>query len=398
MSLTHLPIDAILLADNNPRKTFVQESLEELATSIQERGVLVPVIVRPTSEGRYELIAGERRVRASRIAGATEIPAIIRDVTDDEAAIDALLENVQREDMNPIDKARGVKELLARLSLAQVTRSLGISETTVRRLLELLDLPPLLQRELIPRPGEDSLISEGHARVLLGFNSDPETQKQLLEKIKAEKMGVGAAESVAKAIKEFPERKEIFLTAASQASAELTRSLRETTGSAGVAKTRRSQTAAEHVKIVDKLGQGFLDALDPELIPYLSNEEMNRLLALMTRLCRSSEVFTHKLRQTLEKEEAGFREIYTHCPLCGRVELIGANKCSACWTILRRCIDCGHFDAASGRCASQRLPIAEAEASVPTEASRSFKCQEYRPRYQPKGAPLPVSDSGGRRL
>ncbi|MGC4047001.1 MAG: ParB/RepB/Spo0J family partition protein [Armatimonas sp.] len=397
MSLKQLPIDAILLADNNPRKTFVQESLEELAVSIQERGVLVPVIVRPTPDGRYELIAGERRVRASRIAGAVEIPAIVRDVSDDEAAIDALLENVQREDMNPIDKARGVKELLARLSLAQVTRSLGISETTVRRLLELLDLPPLLQRELIPRPGEDSVISEGHARILLGFNNDPETQQQLLEKIKNEKLGVGAAENVAKAIKEFPDRKEIFLTAAGQASAEMTRSLRESSGTTP-AKARRSQTAAEHLKVIDKLGQGFLDALDPEIIPYLSSEEMNRLLALMTRLCRSSEVFTHKLRQALEKEEFGFREIYTHCPLCGRVELIGANKCSACWTILRRCSDCGHFDAASGRCASQRLPISETEANAPTETSRSFKCEEYRPRYQPKGAPLPIADAGGRRI
>jgi ParB family transcriptional regulator, chromosome partitioning protein len=397
VSLKQLPLDAILLADNNPRKTFVQESLEELAISIQERGVLVPVIVRPTSDGRYELIAGERRVRASRIAGAIEIPAIIREVSDDEAAIDALLENVQREDMNPIDKARGVKELLARLPMEQVTRSLGISETTVRRLLELLDLPPLLQRELIPRPGSDTPLSEGHARVLLGFNSDPETQKQLLEKIKNEKLGVGAAESVAKAIKEFPDRKEIFLTAAGQASGEMTRSLRESVG-ATAAKARRSQTAGEHLKTIDKFGQGFLDALDPEIIPFLSSEEMNRLLALMTRLCRNSEVFTHKLRQALDKEEFGFREVYTHCPLCGRVELIGANKCSACWTILRRCSDCGHFDAESKRCAAHKVPIPDEEASAPTEASKSFKCQEYRPRYQPKGTPLPVADTGGRRI
>ncbi len=397
MSLKQLPLDAILLADNNPRKTFVQESLEDLAVSIQERGVLVPVIVRPTADGRYELIAGERRVRASRIAGLPDIPALIRDVTDDEAAIDSLLENVQREDMNPIDKARGIKELLVRLPLDQVCRSLGTSETTVRRLLELLELPPMLQRELIPRPGVELTLSEGHARVLLNFNDNSELQKKLLEKIKTEKLGVGASETVAKAIKEFPDRAEIFLTAAGQASGEMTRSLRENNGTGP--RARRSQTAGEHLKTVDKFGQGFLDALDPELIPFLSGEEMNRLLALMTRICRSSEVFTHKLRQALEKEEFGFREVYTHCPLCGRVELIGANKCSACWTILRRCSDCGHFDDESKRCAVHKVPISATEADAPTEASKSFKCQEYRPRYQPKGTPLPVVGAGsGRRI
>jgi hypothetical protein len=243
----------------------------------------------------------------------------------------------------------------------------------------------------------ETILSEGHGRILLGFNGDTETQKQLLEKIKSEKLSVVASESVAKAIKEFPERKEIFLAASSQASGALTRSLRESTGAP---RTRRSQTAGEHLKTIDKFGQSFLDALDSEIIPFLTGEEMNRLLALMTRLCRSSEVFTHKLRQALEKEEFGFREVYTHCPLCGRVELIGANKCSACWTILRRCIDCGHFDEPGGRCGAHRIPIPADEARAPTESSKSFKCPEFRPRYQPKGTALPIAgtESGGRRI
>lgn len=400
MSLIQVPLDAIQLSDFNPRKTFIQDSLEELAQSIRERGVLVPVLVRPTPEGRYEVVAGERRVRASRIAGLNHVPAIVKEYTDGEAATDALLENVQREDMNPIEKARGLRELLGRYPLEQVCRAMGMSETSLRRSVDLLDLPPTLQRALIPRGAEPTL-GEGHARVLLSFNDDPETQLRLAEKVMEEKLTVAGTEKLGKAIKDFPDRKEIFLKASGEIGGEMARSLRAAgADNFAVAKARRSQTAAEHLKAMDKLAQGFVDALDPQMIQYLSSEEMNRLLGTMMKVTRSAEVFTHKIRQALDKEEFGFREVYTHCPLCGRVELIGANKCGACWTILRRCVDCGHHDPGQNRCNALREPISAAEAEVPNETSKSFKCAEYRPRFTPRGVPLSVvaTEPGGRRI
>src|SRR6478672_5520546 len=115
MAHESLPIDKIRTNENQPRKTFYQESLEELAASIKERGVLQPITVRPLAgkdAGLYEIVMGERRYRASKLAGLTHIPAIVKNLSDEEAQADALLENFQREDMNPIEKARAIQGLL----------------------------------------------------------------------------------------------------------------------------------------------------------------------------------------------------------------------------------------------------------------------------------------------
>ena len=157
-----IPLDQIAANRMQPRKSFYQETLQELAVSIKERGVLEPIVVRPlkqvTAAGAiYEIVMGERRFRASRMAGMVSIPAVVREMSDGDAAADALLENFQREDLNAIEKARAIQGLLEFMSWEKVGKTLGVSETTLRRSLELLELPALVQHELTlrtPEPGE----------------------------------------------------------------------------------------------------------------------------------------------------------------------------------------------------------------------------------------------------
>lgn len=392
MSLQILPLEKIHPNPDQPRKTFYRESLEELAASIRERGVLQPIVVRPREgqDGHYEIILGERRYRASLLAGLREIPALIRAETgDDEAATDALLENFQREDMNPIEKARAIQLLLLRLSVEKVAQSLGISETTMRRILELLDLPPALQAELVARPdsAEAAVFSEGHARALLALNDDPPLQLRLAEKVKAERLTVAGLEQVIKAIRAYPAKREVFLRVSASVADQMQRSLQ---AHEGRKRPYRGQTARDHLRSLDRQANALADMLDERVADYLSTEELNQLLATMIRVGKQIDQFTACVRGALTRQDRGFVEMYTHCPLCGRIELVGAKRCSVCWSILRRCVDCGYFDKAHDECSAFGRAVESADAEAPVESSLSYNCREYRPRFVPKGFSLPM--------
>lgn len=154
-----------------PRKTFDQKALNELAESIKANGVLQPMLVRPMDDGTYQLVAGERRWRASRIAGLVEVPVIIREMGDEQAMQIALIENLQREDLNPIEEAEGLQLLITRYSLTQEEAAgrVGRSRPAIANSIRLLGLPEEV-RELT-RTGN---ISAGHARALLGLSSQDE--------------------------------------------------------------------------------------------------------------------------------------------------------------------------------------------------------------------------------
>ncbi len=162
--LRELPVELIVANPNQPRRRFGEEALNALAGSLGERGVLQPVLVRPKPGGTYELVAGERRWRAAQIAGLTEIPALVRP-RDDAATLElALIENMAREDLNPIEEARACVALVEELGLTreQVGRRVGRSRVAVSNLLRLLDLPD----EAIEMIEQEQL-SEGHGRALL---------------------------------------------------------------------------------------------------------------------------------------------------------------------------------------------------------------------------------------
>lgn len=163
-----------------PRKFFDEEALSELADSIAKHGVIQPLLVRPLSDGGYQLIAGERRWRASRIAGLSEVPVVVREMSDQQAAEIALIENLQREDLNPIEEAEGFKLLMERYNFTQeqAAERVGKSRPAVANALRLLVLP-----EEILDLVKSGKLSAGHARTIL-----PITDKELLQRLVSEIM------------------------------------------------------------------------------------------------------------------------------------------------------------------------------------------------------------------
>ena len=153
---------------DQPRKDFDEKSLSELAESIEQHGVLQPLVVRPLTNGGYQLVAGERRWRAARIAGLTEVPVVIKELTDEEVIEIAMIENLQREDLNPLEEALGYRYMMDELNITQeqAAEKVGKSRPAVANAIRLLRLPDEVQ-EMV----KNNLISPGHARALLGFEN-----------------------------------------------------------------------------------------------------------------------------------------------------------------------------------------------------------------------------------
>ncbi len=168
-NITELKLTEIEPNKGQPRKEFDDDALHELADSIAKYGVLQPLMVRPLSNGGYQLVAGERRWRASRMAGLKTVPVVIRELSDTETMEIALIENLQREDLNPLEEAEGYKTLMEEYSLTQeqVSESVGKSRSAVANALRLLNLPKKVQK--LVQSGE---ISAGHARTLLSISED----------------------------------------------------------------------------------------------------------------------------------------------------------------------------------------------------------------------------------
>ena len=191
-----LPIGQIEPDRGQPRTKFDEEALSELENSIREYGVLQPLLVRPMSDGTYRIVAGERRWRAARRAGLTEVPVIIRSLTDSEAAAIALIENLQREDLNPIEEAVGIKRLIEEYDFTQEAAAdkLSKSRSAIANSLRLLALPNEVLKFL-----SDGVLSAGHGRALLGLNNKeliPETADRVIE----EKLSVRQTEQLVKAL------------------------------------------------------------------------------------------------------------------------------------------------------------------------------------------------------
>lgn len=187
-----ISLDQILPNRYQPRTTFVEAELEELAQSVKEHGVLQPIVVRRKGDGMYELIAGERRFRAAKIAGMTAIPALVRNSNDEKALAVALVENIQRQNLNPMEEAKAYSRLMGEFGLTQdlVSRSVGKDRSSIANILRLLSLPKAVQQFI-----ESGAISLGHAKVLAGL-STAETQLQLAQKIVSEQLSVRQIEQI----------------------------------------------------------------------------------------------------------------------------------------------------------------------------------------------------------
>lgn len=168
-----LPIEHLQRGQYQPREHFTQEALEELSLSIKSQGIIQPIVVRSLSDKKYEIIAGERRWRAAQLAGLDRVPVLVKQIEDKSALAMSLIENIQRENLNPIEEARALQRLLDEFSLThdEVSKSVGKSRTTVTNLIRLLSLSPKV-RELLA----EGKIELGHAKVLLALQGDEQLQ------------------------------------------------------------------------------------------------------------------------------------------------------------------------------------------------------------------------------
>lgn len=194
-TFAEIPVEDVVANRRQPRQVFDEDELEELAASIREVGVLQPIVVRALPEGeeaRYELIMGERRWRASQLAGNATVPAIIREVEDDDLLRDALLENLHRAQLNPLEEAAAYQQLLEDFSCTheELASRIARSRPQISNTLRLLKLPPLVQRRVAA-----GILSAGHARALLGL-SDPAAMERLAQRIVAEGLSVRTTEEI----------------------------------------------------------------------------------------------------------------------------------------------------------------------------------------------------------
>lgn len=191
-SLRSLPIEEVEPCPNQPRRHFSEEEISELASSIEESGVLQPIVVRPSTGGMYEIVAGERRYRAAKQAGLSRIPAVVRELEDKEAFLLSVVENVQREDLNPIEEALAYQRLADEFddSTAEVAERIGKNRSTVANSLRLLNLDSEVQKLI-----QDGKVSAGHGRALLQL-SDKAAQRRLALRVIRDQMSVREIEKL----------------------------------------------------------------------------------------------------------------------------------------------------------------------------------------------------------
>lgn len=171
--LRHLPVEFIQPGKYQPRRDIAVEALEELSLSIKAQGIIQPIVVRSVAHGRYEIIAGERRWRAAQLAGLAEVPVLIRDIPDNAAIAIALIENIQREDLNPLEEAIALQRLLDEFSMThqQIAEAIGKSRASVSNLLRLLSLNEDVKQLL-----QQGQLEMGHARALLALTGEDQTR------------------------------------------------------------------------------------------------------------------------------------------------------------------------------------------------------------------------------
>ncbi len=191
-ALRQVAIDAILPGDGQPRQTFDEQALAELASSIAEHGILQPIVVRQRSSGQYEIVAGERRWRAAKRVGCTTVPCVVSDIADDAMLTLALVENIQRQDLNAIEEAESFRRLSEELHMTQeqIAKAVGRDRATVANAMRLLKLPQETQALVIARR-----ITMGHARALLSLQ-DAALIRQLGEQIISDGMSVRRTEEL----------------------------------------------------------------------------------------------------------------------------------------------------------------------------------------------------------
>lgn len=261
--LLTLRLAAIRPNPRQPREMFEEAPLQELAHSLREIGVLQPVVVRSVGDGEYELIAGERRVRAARLAGLEEIPAVVRESDDDRLLTEALVENIHRTDLNPLEEAAAFEQLLDDFGMTHdaLATKLGKSRSAISNALRLLGLPVSLQHAVVSRT-----LSAGHARAILAL-PDRSQQEEVGERVIAEGLSVRATEALVRDLLAAPQE---------DPEPELAGPASRPSPYTGL-QQRLSDVLATRVQILGTAKRGRL------VIDYAGEEDLARLLEVLGR-------------------------------------------------------------------------------------------------------------------
>lgn len=259
-TVIEVPLQNIRPNPHQPRKEFDEEALEELGRSIKTHGLIQPITVRYIGEERFELISGERRLRAAKQVDIEKIPAYVREVNDEEVMSFALVENIQREDLNPIEVALGYQRLIDELGFtqAQVAEKVGKGRTTISNMLRLLQLPPFIQAAL-----RDKTISTGHARAIINIDG-PEQQKTLFNKVVDKGYSVRQTEKAVRKLNNKTPAKNKKSQKSSQKHAPMYKEI--------TARLRRTLSTKVNIKPKKKGGEIRIE--------FYSNDELERLMDL----------------------------------------------------------------------------------------------------------------------
>ena len=251
-------ITKIVANASQPRHDFNEEELQELSASIKLHGILQPLLVRPIDGGKYEIVAGERRYRAAKVAGLKKLPVIIKDLTDKESFELAIIENVQRDDLNPIEEAEAYQRLVDEFGLTQieVADRVGKDRVTISNAIRLLKLP----KEVLALV-QDGSLSAGHAKAILAVK-EPSVQKNLAKKVIDENLSVRRLEDIVSRVVVLREQKPKKVKADGSSFPEVAERLRQTFGTKVIIKHQKS-------------GSGKIE------ISYFSEEELDRLIAML---------------------------------------------------------------------------------------------------------------------
>lgn len=265
-ALLALALHVIVPNPRQPRSHIAPDELSELAASLQQVGMLQPILVRPARDGRYEIVAGERRFRAAHLAGLATVPAIVRHTDDDRLLTEALIENLHRVDLSPLDEAAAYEQLVSEFDLTHETlaQRLGKSRSAITNALRLLGLPPSVQRRLA-----DQTLGAGHARALLAVD-DQRRQEELAQRIVAENLSVRAVEQLV--------RQQATGKAAEDAQQTLARNAQQRAAPRFGGLERRLQDAFStrvHVRGTVRRGRIIID--------YAGRDDLDRLLVLLGR-------------------------------------------------------------------------------------------------------------------
>lgn len=255
----NIPVDHIRANPHQPRQDFNEEALNELADSIKKHGLIQPITVRYLGEKRFELISGERRLRASKSAGLDEIPSYIREVNDEQMIAFALIENIQREELNPLEVAMGYQRLMEECNYTQgeVAERVGKNRTTVTNMMRLLQLPDFIQAAL-----RDEKISTGHARALINIEKYSD-QRAILKKILKKSLSVRQTEDLVRSLDKKNKTEQI------------TKSSKESSPFLNTIEKRLRSNLSTKVNIKQKGKGGEIR------IEYYSNDDLERLLQII---------------------------------------------------------------------------------------------------------------------